>query len=77
MTARDIFGLIVRVIGLGLIVFGVFYLFPVATILLGLPFPSRFSASANALAAAFFLILGAIFILGAKPITRVVYGRER
>jgi hypothetical protein len=75
MTVKDLFGLAVRIAGVVFVVFGLFDLVDVFVKLMGLPMPSRYPAATDAVAAIIFFIFGAIFILGADLITRLIYRR--
>jgi len=76
MTVKDIFGLIVRTMGLVMILFGLFDLAYVAAKLLGLPLPSRYPVSVDAISSAFYFIIGIAVILSATLITNLIYGRD-
>jgi hypothetical protein len=76
MTVKDIFGLIVRIAGMTFIVFGLFDLVRVVATLVGLPMQSRYSVQVDATAAVFYFIFGVAFLVSAKLITRLVYGRD-
>ncbi len=75
MTVRDVFGLIVRLVGLAFIVCGLMDLAHVVSVLIGLPTQSNYPQSVTLAAAGFFFVLGAIFFAFANLITRLVYGR--
>ena len=75
MWARDLFGLIVRVTGVGFVIFSVFDLFYAAAALIGLPLQS-YGGRIDLAAAALWLAMGVIFISRAEWITRIAYGRN-
>jgi hypothetical protein len=74
MTARDLYGLVVRIAGLSFLVLALFDAAHWAIKKLGLPMPSPYTAETDAVAAAFFLALGFLFTFGAGALTRLAYG---
>ena len=74
MTARDWYGLAVRLAGLAFFVFALFDVVHVLSQQLGLPLPSRYSATADAIAAGFFFVLGLFLTFAAGALTRLTYG---
>ena len=73
MTVGDVFGLIVRLAGLLMGVFGVFDFFHAVLAWAGFPAMSRYPAPVDAAAAVVWLVLGIGFVLGAPAITRFAY----
>ena len=72
MTSRDVFALIVRVAGLGLVVCAIFDLFHVGFAEMGL---LDSTTVGRALLGAFdYGVVGLALLVGARPITRWVYG---
>lgn len=77
MTVKDIFGLIIRTVGLALIVFGAFDMVSLLFRLAGLETAHpEMSTVSVAVAAASFSILGVVVIVLANPITRLAYRRD-
>jgi len=76
MTARDLFGLAVRLVGLSSIIAGLLDGFHVVAVQFGLPVPSHYPVGADEVAAVFYLASGAVVLFGANLIVRVVYGRQ-
>jgi hypothetical protein len=76
MTAKDLFGLIVRVAGLTFICFAAMDFTYAISTLAGWPLTGRYPAGRDAVAAAFFLIIGAVLFFAATPITRLAYWRD-
>ena len=76
MIIRDIFGLVVRLAGLMMVVFGIFDGLHAAMSLLGLPLSSHYGALTDVIAALIWFLLGAVFIVGARTITRLAYRGE-
>jgi hypothetical protein len=77
MTARDLYGVAVRLFGLILLFIGVGGVFGVAARMLGLSWTTGHPLMTDALASIIYLIFGAVMIFGANLIVRISYGRER
>lgn len=77
MTVRDIFGLIVRVTGLGFVLVGLVDLGHLLVVVAGLPLASSYAPSVTLAAAAFWGVLGVGLLCGANLLTRLIYGRDR
>ena len=76
MKVCEIFGLMIRIGGLGLMVMGVFNLLGVLLVLVGVPFEGNYKVWDVIAGASVWLSVGAALIGFAGPITRMVYGRE-
>jgi hypothetical protein len=74
MTARDLYGLAVRIAGLTFLVLAFFDASHWAIKQLRLPMPSSYTAGTDAVAAAFFLVAGLLLTFGAGVLTRLAYG---
>jgi hypothetical protein len=73
MTAKDAFGLIVRIVGFGCILAGYVDLFHTLGSALSLPTLSRYSPAVDGLAAAFYIVSGVFIFAGADLIARIAY----
>lgn len=76
MTARETFGVIVRAMGFGSILASVIDLGHIAAQGAGLPVVTHYPAAGVATSAGNYFIIGIAVILAAKPITRIIYGRD-
>jgi hypothetical protein len=76
MKARDIFGIIVRAVGLGFMVMALFNLYYVFAKLMGLPIVPRYPISVDLSSAGFYVVISLVFLFGAKVIVRLIYGSE-
>jgi hypothetical protein len=74
MTARDLFGVLVRFGGLTLIVFGFVDLVDAAVRVAGAPVPSRHSVAEVLVVAGIWLLSGIVVFLAAGALTRIAYG---
>jgi len=79
MTERNVFCLIVRVVGFGSIVVGALGGMHLLILLLGLPSASTFNATAaqSATSSGAYLILGFVILAAARLITDIVYRGDR
>jgi hypothetical protein len=75
MTAREAFGVVIRIAGTASVLAGAIDLFHVVAGAFGWPVFNRYPLAADALAAAFYAVFGLAIIVGADLITRLVYGR--
>ena len=75
MSVRNVFGLIVRVMGLALVLFGLLDLASLPLHLMGLSARPDVKAPQLAAAAVTYLVTGVAVICLANLITRLVYGR--
>jgi hypothetical protein len=76
MAVQDIYGLIVRSLGLAPILWGLFYVVTLVLHLAGLSAHPERALQPIAGAAVCYVLLGFLIIVSAKPITRLVYGRD-
>lgn len=77
MTVRDIFGLLVRTMGLVLILYGLFEAVSLVMHVLGISTRPEIKTISVAAAAGGYIFVGLIVIMFAKPITWLAYGRAR
>jgi hypothetical protein len=77
MTARDLYGLVVRIAGLVFLVLAFFDASHWAIKQLGLPMPSPYAAGTDAVAAGCFLAIGLLLTFGAGLLTQLAYGRPK
>jgi hypothetical protein len=78
MSAKDVFGLILRLTGMGFVIFGILDAMGVVATLSGFQtgYGSRYPVETMALAMAMYLATGLFLLVAAKPITNLVYGRD-
>ncbi len=77
MSARELFGVIVRTGGLVSIMFGIFGMWDLLKRSIGLPSNNPDITLARLLLSiGFYTIFGLILIIGANLIVRLIYGRE-
>ena len=74
MTARDWYGLAIRLAGLVFFMYAIFDLTHLVTLLVGVNYPSQYPAATLEITIAVWIALGLILTLGADFLTRVVYG---
>ena len=75
MSARDIFGLAVRICGGAFIVCGYFALFHAVAAPFG--YPRHYPIAVDLIGAAGWLIPGFALLLGARPVTNLAYWRDK
>ena len=75
MTVRDVFGLIVRLGGVGLVVMGIFNILGGLVAALGAPMQGSYPLRDVFVGALIWLIVGIALIGLAGQITRLVYGK--
>jgi hypothetical protein len=73
MQGRDLFGVLIRAGGVTLLIFAAFDLFHLFAKLLDIALPSTVSASADAIAMVWYLVLGLILLLRADWIVAGAY----
>jgi hypothetical protein len=73
MAPRELLGVFVRIVGLGLILLAVFDLVYFVMKIFGMPTTSLVPASVDAWAAAFYSVLGFLVLAGVKKIVRFAY----
>jgi len=77
MTPKDSLGLIVRVAGLGFILCGVMDLVHLLVAALGVPIAAKsFTPIVVLVAAGIWFALGLLLIVSARPLMRLMYGRD-
>jgi hypothetical protein len=76
MQPRELYGVLLRAGGALAIVLAAFDLFHVAMKLTGYSYPSNYTVGQDVVAAFFYFAIGALLIVGAERITRLVYGSE-
>jgi hypothetical protein len=79
MTARDVFALVVRLAGMGFVVFGILDAIGAAATISGIPtgHGPNYPVQTMALAMVMYFTVGLLLLVAAKPITHLVYGREK
>jgi hypothetical protein len=73
MQARDLFGVVVRTLGVFSFIYALYDLFYLVTDLFGVEHKEHHGFMAVLVTATFFLLLGAALIGGAEPIVRLAY----
>lgn len=77
MTVRDVFGLIVRLAGLGLIVMGIFNSLGGLLVAVGLPMQGSYPLRDVVAGALLWFVVGIALIGLAEQITKLAYGKSR
>ena len=77
MTARDLYGLAVRLAGLVFWVFAAFDLVYAIVKPLGIPLPSRYTESSDLVITAAWILLGIAATAAADILTRFAYGKGK
>jgi hypothetical protein len=78
MMPKDALGLVVRVAGLGFILCGIMDLVHLVVAALGVPLTAKSITPIVVLVAAgVWFALGLLLIVSAKPLMRLMYGRDR
>ena len=75
MTQREVFKLVVRLMGVGLVIAGMLDLFAIVLWMVHLPTRPGYTPLQVIAAAAVYLITGVIVILASNLFTRLIYGR--
>jgi hypothetical protein len=73
MQARDLFGVVVRTVGIAMIIYGLYDIFFLVIMAMGMEYESHHSTELVAWAAGFFLLLGVAIIGAAERIVRLAY----
>ena len=76
MKAKEIFGLILRVVGLFGLLYGGFYLLSCLYILIGSPEREGFGFRQYFLAGVVYVLVGLYFLRGAPHLFRIAYGQD-
>jgi hypothetical protein len=76
MKAKEIFGLILRVVGLCALLYGGFYLLTCLYILTGYPEREGFGIPQYLVAGVVYGLLGLYFLRGAPHLFRIAYGQD-
>jgi hypothetical protein len=76
MKAKEIFGLILRVVGLFSLLYGGFYLLSCLYILAGSPAREGFGVPQYFLAGVVYVLVGLYFLRGAPHLFRFAYGQD-
>ena len=76
MKAKEIFGLILRVVGLFGLLYGGFYLLSCLYILTGFPEREGFGFRQYFLAGVVYVLVGLYFLRGAPHLFRIAYGQD-
>ena len=78
MWAKDVFGLVIRLAGMGFVVFGILDAFGVVGTLCGLKngYGSSYPVETMAFAMVMYLGTGVLLLAAAKPVTNLMYGRD-
>jgi hypothetical protein len=73
MQARDLFGVVIRTLGVFSFIYALYDLFYLVTDLLGVEHKEYHDPAAVLATAIFFLLVGTALIGGAEPIVRLAY----
>src|ERR1039458_7249157 len=76
MKAKEIFGLILRVVGLFGLLYGCFYLLSCLYFLTGVPAREGFGARQYFVAGVIYVLAGLYFLRGAPHLLRFAYGQD-
>jgi len=76
MTAKDLFGVAIRIGGMVFIVYALFGLIRAVVQLTGLPYPSQYSLEVDLISTAGYFVLGLALVMGAGIIVRASYWRD-